>query len=160
MLGARACLLRSDMPPPHRWSDDSADSTWVLFPSDDAVPLEQVRGRIRTLIVPDGTWAQTRRIARRHLGCRDVAKVQLVNPPASGYRLRRNRGFASLCTLEAVAYALAVLEGPGCAHAMLASFGTWVERALLVRAGAHETRPAEPRATDLPNEWTNSAIAR
>jgi DTW domain-containing protein YfiP len=134
MLGERGALALHDA----HW-EPSALSTgaYVLFPAEDAQPLEEVVERIQTLIVPDGTWAQTRRIARKHPGCKDLKKVRLTDTPRSAYSLRRSRLRGGLCTLEAVAHALRVLEGDACADTMLTAFAGWVERALMVRAGAH-----------------------
>lgn len=147
MLGAHAEILRSDgVELLQDAAERGAAETWVLFPSEDAVPLEQVKGRVGTLIVPDGTWAQARRIARRHPACGTLPKVRLTNPPGSGFRLRRYRDLSGLCTLEAVAYALGVLEGPTAQQQLLAAFAIWVERALLVRAGAHTSRTSSELA--------------
>src|SRR5689334_18917938 len=60
MLGERAVLQLHDAEWPAELSGQGA---YVLFPADDAQPLERVADSIQTLIVPDGTWAQTRRLA-------------------------------------------------------------------------------------------------
>jgi DTW domain-containing protein len=134
MLGERAELARSDSP----WEPCvNPSDAWVLFPSDDALPLEHVVADVGSLIVPDGTWGQARRMARRHPRCKDLKKVRLTNPPRSAYVLRHSARETGLCTLEAIAHALRVLEGDACADPMLAAFTEWVERALRVRAGAH-----------------------
>lgn len=134
MLGERAVLQLHDA----EWQPElSSQGAYVLFPADDAQPLEHVADRIQTLIVPDGTWAQTRRLARKHPGCKDLPKVCLTDAPRSAYALRRARLHGGLCTLEAVAHALRVLEGNTCADTLMTVFASWVERALMVRAGAH-----------------------
>src|ERR1700712_824836 len=105
MLGEHAELVRSEavwQPPV------SAAESFVLFPSDDALPLAEVASEVRCLIVPDGTWAQGRRIARRHPACEPLRKVRLDGALRSSYRLRRSHLQNGLCTLEAVAYALQV----------------------------------------------------
>jgi DTW domain-containing protein YfiP len=136
MLRDRAELAQS-----HCWEPElDPHGTFVLFPSDDALPLEEVRGQVRCLIVPDGTWAQGRRIARRHVRCRELQKVRLLDPPASRYALRHSVHAGGLCTLEAVAHALRALEGDALPDAMLEIFALWVQRALLVRAGSHDMR--------------------
>jgi len=141
MLGERAELVPSDAPCD---AFEAAADSWVLFPSEDAQPLEEVAGQVGCLIVPDGTWSQARRIARRHPRCKELKKVRLESAAGSAYCLRRAARNAGLCTLEAVAHALRVLEGDGHAELMLAAFEQWVQRALLVRAGAHNL-PSEPR---------------
>lgn len=137
MLGERSELVRSDA----EWQPRvSAANSFVLFPSEDALPLAEVASDVQCLIVPDGTWAQGRRIARRHPVCGPLQKVRLDGLPPSAYTLRRSSLAHALCTLEAVAYALQILEGDRCAAPMLDAFRAWVERALIVRSGAHDMR--------------------
>jgi DTW domain-containing protein YfiP len=115
--------------------------TWVLFPSEDAIPLASAAARgLTRLLVPDGTWQQAKRIARRDPLCAGVRCVRLEATRASTYALRRNSREHALCTLEAIAEALRVLEGDALADALLAAFESWVARAQLVRAGAHAKR--------------------
>lgn len=136
MLGEHAELIRSDAP----WQPADPSHTFVLFPTDEAVPLEDVQHQVHCLIIPDGTWVQARRIARRHPACRELRKVQLTAAVRSIYTLRRSHLANGLSTLEATAQALRVLEGPTAADRMLEAFTHWVERAQLVRAGAHDIR--------------------
>lgn len=103
-----------------RGDDDAEDETVLpegprltLFPLEGARVLsEEDAGRGCVLIVPDGSWAQARRIARRDRAARTGELVTLAPTAASRYGLRRNGREGGLCTLEAVAQALAVLEGP------------------------------------------------
>jgi DTW domain-containing protein YfiP len=136
MLGERAQLIQSDAP----WQAPDPDGSFVLFPTEDAVPLQETLPRVRTLIIPDGTWVQARRIARRHPACQNLTKVQLTAALRSNYTLRKSHLQNGLCTLEATAEALRTLEGNETPEAMLQAFKTWVERAQLVRAGAHDMR--------------------
>lgn len=147
MLGEHAALVESH----EAWQSAHTDSeTVVLFPTDDAVPLEELRGELRCVIVPDGTWAQARRIARRHPACARLRKVRLSSTLRSRYALRRSHLDNGLCTLEAVAETLRVLDDGRCADALLAAFTQWVERALLVRAGAHDMRVLSDRIWRQP----------
>jgi DTW domain-containing protein YfiP len=137
MLGAHAELVQSHEP----WQNaHSPSESVVLFPTDDAVPLEELAADVRCVIIPDGTWVQARRIARRHPACANLKKVRLSSTLRSAYTLRRSHLENGLCTLEAVAEVLRVLEADSCAAPLLAAFAHWVERALLIRAGAHNTR--------------------
>lgn len=134
MLGASAELVSSDAP----WEGSPLPrNAWVLFPSEDAAPLEAVASQLETLVVPDGSWGQAKRIARRHPICKGLRPVRLSNPGRSTYQLRRAPSESGLCTIEAVAQALRVLEGDAGPDAILAAFSLWLERAWLVRAGAH-----------------------
>lgn len=108
----------------------------VLFPREGARPLERAdAGEDLTLVVPDGTWAQARRIARRDDLARDAEAVCLPDR-ASAYGLRRNPRPGALCTLEAVAEALRVLEGDALAEPLLEAFARWRDATLALRAGA------------------------
>lgn len=142
MLGEHARLVQSHEP----WhSEHPPDATVVLFPTEDAVPLEDIAAEVRCVIIPDGTWAQARRIARRHPLCQKLRKARLSSTLRSAYALRRSHLENGLCTLEAVAETLRILEADSCAEPMLSAFGQWLERALLVRAGAHDMRSFRDR---------------
>ncbi len=108
----------------------------VLFPSEEARPLRpDDAGDDLVLVVPDGTWAQARRIHRRDPAARGAEAVTLVDPGRSAYGLRRNPRPGGLCTLEAVAAALGALEGPAVEAALLTGFERWLHQARGVRDG-------------------------
>jgi len=122
--------------------------SFLLFPGPEAIPLAAaLDAGLSTLVVPDGTWTQARRIARRDPACRNLPSVRLEGTKPSAYRLRRNAREHGLCTLEAVAEALRLVEGDDAlADRMLALFAIWVERAERLRAGDHHnTRPGARR---------------
>ena len=60
--------------------------------------------------------------------------------PSSRYDLRRNVRAGGLCTLEAIARALAILEHPELEPPLLATLDRFVERSRLIRAGAGQAR--------------------
>jgi DTW domain-containing protein YfiP len=116
--------------PPPRFASPAV----VLFPSPDARPIEDfvdVDGL--TLVVPDGTWRQAGRARMRTAGARDLPCVTVPPGPPSRYRLRVERRPGGLSTLEAIARALAVLEGDHVADALLEVFDAMVERTLYSR---------------------------
>jgi DTW domain-containing protein YfiP len=88
--------------------------TLLLFPHAEAQPLEDWRGAARpiTLVVPDGTWRQAKKARRRVAGLADLPCVSLPATGASAYRLRHAARPGRLATIEAVARALQILEGP------------------------------------------------
>jgi DTW domain-containing protein YfiP len=109
----------------------------VLFPRGDARVLrpEDAAGERVVLLVPDGTWSQARRMIHR---APDLAGADLVTVPPSApsrYRLRTHDREGALCTLEAIARALGILEGPAVEDALLAALDRFVERGLAARAG-------------------------
>jgi DTW domain-containing protein YfiP len=120
---------------------------YVLFPSEEAVSLQEAKARgLRSLIVPDGTWTQAKRMARRDPSCVGLPHVRLEVSAPSRYRLRRNARPDGLCTFEAIAEALRALDHEDIADAMLLAFEHWVSCATLIRAGAHESRAAHSLA--------------
>tara|TARA_R110000868_G_scaffold117600_15_gene312578 strand:- start:79280 stop:80443 length:1164 start_codon:yes stop_codon:yes gene_type:complete len=88
----------------------------VLFPSEDALTIgsEELKvyldGRTPHLIVPDGSWGQAKRVARREPILAGVQAVKLASSGPSLYRLRRQVMEGRLCTFEAIARALGDLE--------------------------------------------------
>lgn len=117
-----------------------ADGTNLfLFPSPKAVPLttDLVRdlvGPVR-LIVPDGNWGQAGRVRRKLDPGANVVDVVLPPGPESRYRLRREAANRpeGLATLEAIARAFAILEGPQVEDPLLSIFHTMVDRTLWSR---------------------------
>lgn len=86
----------------------------VLFPIEGARALDDrdANGPPCVLVVPDGTWTQARKVMRRDPLAQGAEIVTLPSGARSRYRLRRNERDGGLCTIEAVARALAILEGP------------------------------------------------
>lgn len=104
----------------------------LLYPHASATPLGAWRGATRpiTLVVPDGTWPQTVRTCRR---LRALAALPCVSLPAPGVAVDRLRDPARpdrLATLEAVAMALGILEGPTVRDALMRVYRIMTERTL------------------------------
>ncbi len=118
--------------------------TWLLFPSEQAEVLTRELvtedDRPITLVVPDGTWAQTRRAVRREpVMCR--ARHVLAPPgPRTRYRLRQEHVHGGLATAEAMARALGVIEGEAAQRALEQLFEAHVERVLRERSHRREPR--------------------
>jgi len=104
----------------------------ILFPHSSATPLAAWRGATRpvTLIVPDGTWPQTVRTCRRLRARGDFPCVSLPAPGVAVDRLRDSARPDRLATLEAVALALGVLEGPAVGDALMRVYRIMTERTL------------------------------
>jgi len=105
-----------------------AEGTRVLAPGDGA-------GDGVVLLVPDGSWAQARRLARRDEAMQGAEPVMLPDPGSTRYGLRRSGGDGRLCTLEAIARALGLLEGPEIEEALDRALDRFVDRARQVRVG-------------------------
>jgi RluA family pseudouridine synthase len=109
----------------------------VLFPSEAARPLSRVLRaedeRPITLVVPDGSWSQARRIPRRVQGLAHVEHVGLPPGPPSAWGVRREPMEGGLATFEAIARALGVLEDGDVQARMEAAFARVVEVTLAAR---------------------------
>lgn len=86
-----------------------------LYPDETAVELnqellEQCTGPIE-LIIPDGTWRQAKKMKRRESNLKDVLSIKLPGNQISTYSLRKQKFTHGLCTYEAVAQALGIIEG-------------------------------------------------
>jgi DTW domain-containing protein YfiP len=136
LQGARMCL-RGQLgvaDEPVTWEPTSQPI--FLFPCPEAMPLDEwlaAQPRVRrdiTLIVPDGTWRQAKRVRRRVAGLAGIQAVRLPSVFPSQYRLRRAHGGDQLATLEAIAFALGILEGPAIEAHLLQIFRTVVDRTL------------------------------
>jgi DTW domain-containing protein YfiP len=103
------------------------------------------------LIVPDGTWGQARRLVRRRLLSLALPRLSLDPGWPSIYRLRRKP--QGLCTFEAIAVALARLDGPELAAELLQRFALWNERQAQVKTGG----PGDFSLTSAP---PHPALAR
>ncbi|MDQ3364946.1 MAG: DTW domain-containing protein [Myxococcota bacterium] len=134
----------------------------LLYPADDAVPITAYAASERPilLVVPDGSWRQASKMRKRVPGMLDVPCVTLPISTRTEYRLRTEHHEGGLATFEAIARALAILEGErGAAieEAMMAVFRVMVERTLWLRgsladaevtAGVPEAAiAANPRST-------------
>ena len=109
----------------------------LLYPHPDARPIDAWKDHPRpvTLIVPDGTWRQGRRVRQRTPGLAQVPCASITRSAPSNYRLRTTYDPRRLATLEAIAEALGVLEGETARTALLEIFDVMVERTLRARAG-------------------------
>jgi DTW domain-containing protein YfiP len=143
---AAECLVNSeivlrgheDMPSaPIAWGE--AAQPLLLFPHEDAVPLSDYAASPRpvTLIVPDGTWRQASKVRKRVPGLDGVPCVTLPAGPPSLYRLRAEAHATGLATIEAIARAIGIVEGPEVGPAVQQSiesvFLAMVERTLWTR---------------------------
>lgn len=119
---ARACLPNSsvtlfgnDLPPLPDMPWPAGHRPFVLFPLRGAPVTTSALldgDGPPALVVLDGTWRQANRWRKRFLTARVPFVVPPLGPP-SVYRLRTERTDETLSTLEAVARALAAIEGRG-----------------------------------------------
>ncbi|MCK6549848.1 DTW domain-containing protein [Myxococcota bacterium] len=99
---------------------------WLLFPSAREEPLPPGPLPSR-LVVPDGSWRQARRIIQRVPRLGRLPRMSLP-PLPERLRLRRPPLEEGMSTLEAIARALAALEGEDRAEPLEALYALVVER--------------------------------
>lgn len=106
----------------------------LLFPSQAAVELTPEllarQPRPLTLVVPDGSWNQAKKVPHRESGLAGITTVKLPAGAPSCYRLRRSPREQNLSTLEAIARALGMIEGREVQESLERLFLKMVERRL------------------------------
>lgn len=108
-----------------------------LYPHEDAVELNdsflaKYPGPYH-LIVPDGNWHQARKVRQREEGFKNLMAVKLPQGITTEYKLRKAPHPEWVCTYEAIAYALGVLEGKEVQDKLLSFFRHWVKTAIFNR---------------------------
>lgn len=142
-LSNYAILLRGNRDEPIAPADvlSSERRPLLLFPSDDARTLTPALlaedARPVTLIVPDGSWRQASKVAKRTPFLHDVERVILPAGPPSRYRLRREPRQEGLATFEAIARSLGIIEGQNVRTNLEQPFLAMVEGTLETRRGLH-----------------------
>jgi DTW domain-containing protein YfiP len=117
--------------------------TYVLFPSPHP---PTATATLRRVVVPDGTWAQARRMVQRVPALRALPRLSLPPSPSAG-RLRRPTVPGGVSTIEAIAGALRLLGEPEVAARLDALHALGCERALRLKGvrSADAGRAAPPR---------------
>ncbi|MDY7229686.1 tRNA-uridine aminocarboxypropyltransferase [Hyalangium rubrum] len=102
--------------------------TWLLFPGAPApAPDASLPKR---LVVLDGNWGQARRMVQRVPALRRLPGLTLPPPAPDTRRLRRPPHPEGMSTLEAMAGALAFLEGEEKAQQLYALHELMIDRVL------------------------------
>ncbi|WP_272424712.1 DTW domain-containing protein [Polyangium jinanense] len=120
----------------------------LLFPDAEARVLsaDLVEGGRAVLMVPDGTWGQARRISRRDPDAEKALPVKLPEGQTTRFgALRRSEREGTMSTMEAIARALGILEGPEVEAQMMQAFETFLERTVYVRSNAARVAMENPR---------------
>ncbi len=101
----------------------------VLFPAEEAQVLRAYQDDQQPLllIVPDGTWRKARKILHCNPRLAALPRVTLPAGSSSRYRLRKAPNTQALATVEAVSYALDVLEPDADFSPLLKPFDALIE---------------------------------
>jgi DTW domain-containing protein YfiP len=143
----------------------------LLFPEPQAQVVDQkwMKERLEanpsekfTLLVPDGSWRQAKRVGRREPALRDVIRVTLPAGPPSEYQLRREPHPSFVCTFEAIARILGAIEGVAVQQELELLFRKFVGRQLWSRGdlqaaevpgGIPEVAIQERQVSGFPRKW-------
>jgi DTW domain-containing protein len=115
--------------------------TALLYCSGPARPLAFVP---RRLVVLDGSFRQARRMYKRIAALRDLPELTLAAPAVTPTRLRQPTQPDGMSTIEAIAGALSLLEGPECAAPLWALHAELVRRADYMRGRKRAVIAAGP----------------
>ncbi|NUP06090.1 MAG: DTW domain-containing protein [Polyangiaceae bacterium] len=118
---AAACLPRAslivgteldDAPEVRSILDDEAEPPILLWPGPGALDLERhpPKGPV-TLVVVDGTWSTAKKLVRINPRIASLPRYSLSPDEPSQYQIRAEPRAECVSTLEAVMYALGILEG-------------------------------------------------
>lgn len=109
----------------------------LLYPSGHATELSaefvaNLPGPA-TLIVPDANWRQTNKFVRREPALAGIQHVRIPAGVPSEYRLRVQPHESGVCTLEAIARAIGIIESPDAQSKLELLLRVMVERTLWSR---------------------------
>ncbi len=85
------------------------------------------------LIVPDGTWRQASKIQSRHPELKDLPKVKIAAPDNSTFQLRAQSRPEGMATLQAIAYALGIIESDLVRTQLMKLYHAKIDRTLRAR---------------------------
>ncbi len=110
----------------------------LFYPSEDAAELTMDYLRLISnkpihLIVPDGNWRQASKVQTRHPELKNIPRVMLKRPNLAKFHLRAESSEFGMSTLEAIAHALGLIEGPLVGEELLKVYNAKLERTLLGR---------------------------
>jgi len=89
--------------------------TWLLFPGrGEPLPAGEVAARPGplTIVVPDGTWSQTRKIVRTRPELSELPTIALPDAAHARWSMREETWASGMSTVDAVCWLMAALEGP------------------------------------------------
>ncbi|MDD0852889.1 DTW domain-containing protein [Halobacteriovorax sp. GB3] len=118
---------------------DPAYQPLYLFPDEDAkelsIELIESFDRPLSLIVPDGSWRQAKKFKSRMPFLKDVPSVTIPFSGESQYRLRKSPFKEAVCTYEAIARALGIIEGQNLRERLEVPFMSMVKNHFYARYG-------------------------
>lgn len=109
----------------------------LLYPSDEAIELTvefvQTLKKPIHLIVPDGNWRQASKVHYRNLHLKQLLRVKLKAPGKDQQYLRYESKEQGMATLQAIAYAIAAIEGDQVCEELLKVYNSKLANTLIGR---------------------------
>lgn len=108
--------------------------TVLFYPSEEAQELttefvNQSQLPIQ-LLVPDGNWRQASKVSTRHPELQHIERIKISTKNTATQHLRAEHFAEGMSTLEAIAQALGVIEGPEVRDALLKLYQLKLARTL------------------------------
>jgi DTW domain-containing protein len=111
--------------------------TFLFYPSDDALELnENLISQCELpiqLLVPDGSWRQAFKVHSRHPELKDIPRVMISTPNTSTHFIRNETNEYGMATLQALALALGIIEGPDVKESLMKLYQAKLEQTLMSR---------------------------
>ena len=114
------------------WQERLRDPAWrteLLFPGPQVPTLcgAPGDGRLRQLVLLDGTWRKARKLLYLNPVLQQLPQVALPSGLVSRYRLRKAPAEGALSTIEAAAHALQMIEPESDFSALLRPFDALID---------------------------------
>lgn len=111
--------------------------SFLFYPSEEAQELNQdiLQGSPLPiqLIVPDGNWRQASRVHYRHPELKNIPRIKISTPNTATLHMRSENTEYGMATLQAIAMALGIIEGPEVQRELLKLYQAKLEQTLLGR---------------------------
>ena len=121
----------------------------VLYPHPEAVDLAELphAQMPSTLVLLDGTWAHARRLYKDNPWIQRLRHVRIAPPRPSNYRIRKEPQADFVSTVEALVYALSILEPDNREpRRLIAAFDSMIDRQIeLLDVVQRRGRPKKQR---------------
>ncbi len=108
--------------------------TYLFYPCDEAIELDE--NLVATsplpiqLIVPDGNWRQASKVHYRHHELKEIQRIKISTPNLNPQHMRVENTEHGMATLEAIAHALRIIEGPEVGAVMMKLYQDKLEATL------------------------------
>lgn len=109
----------------------------LFYPAENAIELTsdfiKKFNHPLQLIVPDGNWRQASKVHYRHPELAHIPRVMISTPNLASLHLRAENTEHGMATLEAIAYALGIIEGHDIQNKLMNLYQKKLEQTLIGR---------------------------